>query len=1540
MAQKLNKKLVGLLVVSIMVLMTVTGFVLLKNLPDQDPTRYALDGEKFLKQGDYEKAEISFHRAFTKDPNQNPDYLVSAAKCAIELSEVGRARQYLQLAKVRDGTHKGTLETDLDLEFEIAPFMSTVNQWNEIIARARDMAAMNEFSESAKVHHALGRAYLELRKEDATYNDKGEEELKKSIGLDPTNVKAISLLVENKSRLAQEKEAERLPDEARAIRAERLNIIASAIEKCQNPEDADKLAELKELQARCLIIDGEVDKGLAQLRELAAKETSRVDARLMLGRLLTGVFRVKVNADLSEAERLLKSAVESDPTSMQAYFALGTVLKMQAEQIRDEAERQRKLDECRALYSKGLESIPVSKHFRKLANNRARVQFFEELFLMDIARAREAKDAAERERHLAAAEKLVEKLKEERPPDTLEVRFMTSHLYSARGDVIAATREAEAAAAMPEGANNAAVLRLLADLYGRQKQWGVAQETLQKLLPLDPGDPTLYTAMARMLLQLDRADAALAFLKPNEPAVVRQALETNREARLLRIDAYTRLKQFDLAKAEREQMGDDTPDDAVLAAKLLASEGKHSEAEAKVRQVLVNNPTHDGAVRTLLQIFENTGRRADGRAFIDDLISKNPDNRQFQEYRIALSDDMSDDERDNMTLEFINEEKDELTRLTSLVGFYERRNELDKAVEFLDQAEQVSPENSRIIDAQFTLALRQKKWDRAARYAKRSAELNIDGTQGKIAEGRLVLARAAAAREQKKNDEATQLFDQAIDLMRAGLDNYPNFSQGWTYLAGAYLDSGRTEEAKTTLLRALQINPTNSYASLFLGRIAQSEGDEKAERRYLAEAAKALPEDSWVKDRLRHYGEKDDPKTGITAREALLKEKPEDVENLVVLARLYADPKVAAHDKAVDCYRKALAASKNDLGVAIEFADFYSSEEVNQPAEGEKLLREMFDAEEDKPRRAMAAVALGRFFEKQKELATADRHMRQAAFLDPSIRVLTMVAEFYARTGKLKESSENYEKLIELAAGDPAKVQEFRSRLAATLLSMGDLERAKDHIDRFMADYPANSEGLILFAAYHRISGDVEKAKSALDAHIAKDPDNPVAHWQRGQLYLLMGRWELAIDDLKKAKAYKPDGFNYQHRIALADALIEAGRSEEAISELQMILEAKDDEASVAESLLDAYTRVRPARFADAENLIYRFQSRFPRDPRWPTLLGKLGELAQDWDKAIVGYERAAEVGSYRPDMVLALFKAYRSANKPQKIIQCASDHLSAAALERMPEALSALAWAYGQLKIEDKCHETFDRALKSAGSSFETYSRVVGDIVTTLGPEAALRRAQEQSQADPENVAKLQAMVHLLRFNGQTEEAIKTCDKIIALAGGDADLIFGHLAKGMLLSGEKRYVEARKEYEEILKLNPDQPMTLNNLAYLLGERLNLPAEALPYAKKAAQLQPRDANVLDTYGWTLYLNKKYGEAAGTLLRAIEMEGDRMPDTMKNADLRYHLGLLYREQGRPEDAQAMLLAAKKLVEIQNRHVDVERRGDTLPKRIEEALKDLN
>ena len=1525
MAKKLNKNLVGALVLLGMVLMAVTGIVLLKNLPGQDPTKYAADAEKFKAEGDYKRAMQTFARAFTKDPSESPTYLVKAAECAIEAGELTRARQFIGKAKVQDARFRPAIELGLKLEFEIANLYGNSSQWSHVLESAKEMLSLDESSESALALHALGKAYLQLQAEDETYEEKGLAALKRAHELDPNDVDVIETLAEEYWRSARALKNEGKLDEAEALQKSRALLIETGIAHHQGSGDKASLAKLQRIQARYMVLEGSPDEGLALLRRLAQEEKTETKAHVLLASLYLGGSSVGVNQDLDAAAKTLKEALAIDPKNGRIYEALARVYQLQRSRMTDPDKIAANVKQERDLYERGLETVKRSKHFRELNNNRSRVAFIEGLFMQDLRSASMERDKDAKKSKLDVAEKWIETLKDEVSGQSFEVRFMTARLLFARGEIVAATREAEAAKQLARGQANLSLEKLLTDLYTNQGQWGAARESLQRAFAMSPREPALYVAMGRILLKEGRAADALRFLKPNTPDSVRQALAKDRAAIALCIDAYRQLGQFELAKVESQRLGESSPADELRAATIMVWEKRYDEAEKKIKAVLKKTPKDPSAIRAMLSLYRSTDRVDEARAMVKSLLAEDPENREYQRYSLVLMDNSEGQAKDDLILKFLEEEEDDLTRFITLASYFNERGDVENTQAYLDKAEALRPDNPGIIEKQFGLALSAKDWDRAKKYAELNGDLNLDGTEGKIAEGRLALAKGQDAKNAGRDAEARDLFEQAIDLMKVGLQKYRSYSLGWTYLSQAYLAADRIDDAKNVLARAIEVDPTNGHAHRALARIAAKEGNEDAEKRYLAAAEKTLPNDVWIKSRLQFYEEKENPSEGIATREKRRAEQPDNVQNLVLLARLYADERVGQYEKAEEVYQQARKIAKGDLPLAREVAAFYASDPVGRPSAGEALLKDLLRDEKDLHRKALIAASLGQFYESQEHLATADRHYRLAVSLDPSEEILAITADFYSRTGRLKDALEYYERTLALAGDDPDVAHSTRSRIVAILLAMGDLDRAKSKVDDFLARYPDDPQAMIYEGAYHRIGGDVQKAKEAFDRHLEKEPDNATALWQRGQLFLLMGRWEKAIQDLKASKASKPDAFNYKHRIALADALVEAGRGDEAVDELRSILEAHPEEQAVAEALVDVYKRVTPARFSDAETLVYRYMRKYPRDYKWPQLLGNLGRLSKDHDKEIEGYEKAAELGQYQPEVVRPLFGAYKSAGRYRDIIQYATEKLSADLLEGDAELLTDLGWAYLKAGRQEDCSQAYTQALVVTGKDFAAHTIVVNSVVGALGAKSALEWAQSMAKLDPSNVDTKRALVHLYKMNNKTDRAIAECDHIIEMNPGDANLVFAHMAKGMLLSPEGKVQQAKAEYEAALKIDPDQPLALNNLAFLLAERLKKPAEALPYAKHASRLQPRDDNVLDTYGWILSLNGKLGDAAGTLLRALEINRD-------NVDATLHLGEVFVKQKDVEEARFRLNRAKDLAESQGK-------TRLLPK-INKALKELD
>ena len=108
-----------------------------------------------------------------------------------------------------------------------------------------------------------------------------------------------------------------------------------------------------------------------------------------------------------------------------------------------------------------------------------------------------------------------------------------------------------------------------------------------------------------------------------------------------------------------------------------------------------------------------------------------------------------------------------------------------------------------------------------------------------------------------------------------------------------------------------------------------------------------------------------------------------------------------------------------------------------------------------------------------------------------------------------------------------------------------------------------------------------------------------------------------------------------------------------------------------------------------------------------------------------------------------------------------------------------------------------------------------------------------------------------------------------------DASLL-AHLGDRDLAA--KRYAEAAKRYQTALERQPDNPVLLNNLAWVANE-LKQP-DSLKYAERAHELAPQHPAIMDTLGWML-------TQRGDSERGLELLG-RAAELAPNAhDIRLH-----------------------------------------------------
>jgi uncharacterized protein (TIGR03790 family) len=124
------------------------------------------------------------------------------------------------------------------------------------------------------------------------------------------------------------------------------------------------------------------------------------------------------------------------------------------------------------------------------------------------------------------------------------------------------------------------------------------------------------------------------------------------------------------------------------------------------------------------------------------------------------------------------------------------------------------------------------------------------------------------------------------------------------------------------------------------------------------------------------------------------------------------------------------------------------------------------------------------------------------------------------------------------------------------------------------------------------------------------------------------------------------------------------------------------------------------------------------------------------------------------------------------------------------------------------------------------------------------------------------------------------------------------------LYEKEGRYDRAVEVYRKVLANNPNDVVALNNLAFLLAERLKSPTDALPLAERAYTLATGAPLITDTYGWLLHLTGKNDQALPIMQQAIA-------GAPRHGEVRFHYAAVLLATGDVAAAQRELAKALEL-----------------------------
>lgn len=560
---------------------------------------------------------------------------------------------------------------------------------------------------------------------------------------------------------------------------------------------------------------------------------------------------------------------------------------------------------------------------------------------------------------------------------------------------------------------------------------------------------------------------------------------------------------------------------------------------------------------------------------------------------------------------------------------------------------------------------------------------------------------------------------------------------------------------------------------------------------------------------------------------------------------------------------------------------------------------------------------------------------------DPACRAL--LAELYRRRGMVADAERLYDLL--LSAPEPS---------SATILSAADFyastsrpERAADVLRRLDEPRFSPATRALMLARYNELHGEEETARRLYITGTELAPES-AAHWiRRAEFEMSRGRYDDAARIADQAMARGISDSRLASLRLEAEALQQGGASPTDLTPLiralardpgrapqvQMLTalqqarrEGLDDRATAARlrEVADRYPRFLPLQQHmvrlylqvgqpdDAVNLAMRTMEALPSSADAAELAVVASRVAGRWLDMRQAAERWRQRGIAGGEIAdAALAEAFLQLNQAAEALRVIEPRLPQLRADRGVDAeLRRVATrtlvAVGRF---DDARQLLLPLIHESKAWFDLW------LNTAVSLPDPTRAASWLNEVTPEDLATLdrddlraigEAWGRLGHRSGRPSDLERARTLLLPLTQRDDATAWDLLRGGQveLLSGNLGAAETLLRRSLLAK--PDQPETLNNLAYVLlrrGEKLD---EAAGLAERAVQLEPRVAAYHDTLARVQAAQGRGEEARSSFEKAITLDSGCL-------DAWIGLARLHHAAGRPADVTATLRKIDELLE---------------------------
>ena len=705
---------------------------------------------------------------------------------------------------------------------------------------------------------------------------------------------------------------------------------------------------------------------------------------------------------------------------------------------------------------------------------------------------------------------------------------------------------------------------------------------------------------------------------------------------------------------------------------------------------------------------------------------------------------------------------------------------------------------------------------------------------------------------------------------------------------------------------AIKLDPKQVEGLLMKGQILGAKGD-KAGALALADQAVALQPASSVArlDRANQLIVLNEDKKAQADVDAVLEAQPRNAGAtylngvLMVRAGRYGDaqtelaklgPVIARFPRAL--YFQALAAANlGQTESAIEFANRYVQ---RMPADGDGVrLIARAELQAQRPERAIAALT------------------KSAGSGPADPQTLDLLGRAYTLLGRTTEATETF-KRANAAAPEDATIL---THLASSQMQAGDSANAATALERSMELAPQQPNAGEALVAAALSAGDMDRAEAALNRLRATAGETEAVGILNGMLKL--GRLDLEGGRAAFASTLKqfPDSVN--SKLNLAKVLILQGRRQEGDGLLREILAKEPANIPTLNTVVQLL--VGDGQFPPAIQLVEAARASAPKNLGLTAMLSDLIVRSGDPRRSVALLQAMRNTEELPAILLGALGRAQVAAGLLEDAKNTYRDALKAAPSDL--DARRAQVELLLRNKETDAAKVSLKEALDKSPGNIGVMSSMVALETQVNGPEAGLRLADElranQANLPASSLVKGDALMLAKRYNdaaqafigeyrqqpstalvlrlanalvtaGQDGEATVFLREFLRREAGEPDVA---QMLSLIDIKTKRYDDAETNIGAVLTKRPNDPIALNNLAWLYQVKND------PRARTTAQrayLQAPTPETADTLGWIM---AKSGDAKGAVPLLRQSTSQRPADPA----IKYHLAYALKEIGEKDEA---------------------------------------